>query len=103
MDEELAGGLLCRELWDDFAAPQPLRRSTACAPGSTSSARPAGRVAGYGAAAKGNTLMNAAGVRSDDLVVVVDGSEAQAGQVPARHAGPGRGARAPAASTPTTC
>ncbi len=37
-------------------------------------------VVGYGAAAKGNTLMNAADVRSDDLAVVVDGSVAKQGK-----------------------
>jgi hypothetical protein len=37
-------------------------------------------VAGYGAAAKGNTLMNAAGVGRDDLAVVVDGSVAKQGK-----------------------
>jgi hypothetical protein len=43
-------------------------------------------VAGYGAAAKGNTLMNAAGVASDDLVLVVDGSEAKQGRfLPGTH------------------
>jgi SAM-dependent methyltransferase len=45
-------------------------------------ARAAGRrVAGYGAAAKGNTLLNAAGARADDLVMVVDGSPLKQGKL----------------------
>jgi hypothetical protein len=38
------------------------------------------RVAAYGAAAKGNTLLNAAGVTADQLVVVADGSPAKQGR-----------------------
>ncbi|WP_416953607.1 methyltransferase domain-containing protein [Nocardioides sp. T5] len=78
LEEERAAGLLSPELWDDFA-----RRSRSAIDGLRTwldERRAGGRtVAGYGAAAKGNTLMNAAGVRSDDLVVVVDGSEAKQG------------------------
>ena len=76
--EEREAGLLSPQLWDDFA-----RRSRSAIDGLRTwldERRAAGRtVAGYGAAAKGNTLMNAAHVRSDDLVVVVDGSEAKQG------------------------
>ncbi len=76
--EELAGGLLEEAIWTDFA-----RRSRSAIDGLRvwlDERHAAGRtVAGYGAAAKGNTLMNAAGVRSDDLVVVVDGSRAKQG------------------------
>jgi hypothetical protein len=79
IDEEVAGGLLSDELWQSFAA-----RSRSAVEGLRSwldERRASGRtVAGYGAAAKGNTLMNAAGVRSDDLVVVVDGSEQKQGK-----------------------
>jgi C-methyltransferase C-terminal domain/Putative zinc binding domain/Methyltransferase domain len=79
IDEELAAGLLTESLWQDFA-----RRSQAAIDGLRSwldQEHAAGRqVAGYGAAAKGNTLMNAAGVRRDDLVVVVDGSVAKQGK-----------------------
>lgn len=83
--EELAAGLLEPELWDDFA-----RRSRAVIQGLRSwldERRTAGRtVAGYGAAAKGNTLLNAAGVQHDDLVLVVDGSEAKQGKfLPGSH------------------
>lgn len=45
-------------------------------------ARTAGRkVAGYGAAAKGNTLLNAAGARAEDLAMVVDGSPLKQGKL----------------------
>ena len=82
---ELAAGLLSPVLWDDFAA-----RSRAAIDGLRDwldERRAAGRkVAGYGAAAKGNTLMNAADVASDDLVLVVDGSEAKQGRfLPGTH------------------
>lgn len=83
--EELEAGLLTQELWDDFAT-----RSRAVIQGLRTwldEQHAAGRtVAGYGAAAKGNTLMNAAGVRHDDLVLVVDGSEAKQGKfLPGSH------------------
>lgn len=78
IEEELAAGLLTPELWADFAT-----RSRAVISGLRTwldERRAAGRtVAGYGAAAKGNTLMNAADVTAADLVVVVDGSEAKQG------------------------
>ena len=82
---ELEAGLLSPEVWEEFA-----ERSRAAISGLRSwldERRAAGRtVAGYGAAAKGNTLMNAAGVRADDLVVVVDGSEAKQGRyLPGTH------------------
>lgn len=77
--EELDGGLLSEHTWHEFAA-----RSRAAIDGLRAwldERRTAGRaVAGYGAAAKGNTIMNAAGVRRDDLVVVVDGSEQKQGK-----------------------
>jgi hypothetical protein len=79
IEDELSSGLLSEELWQDFA-----RRSRSAIDGLRTwldQSRDAGRtVAGYGAAAKGNTLMNAAGVRRDDLVVVVDGSVAKQGK-----------------------
>jgi hypothetical protein len=79
IEEEVSAGLLTQELWDDFA-----RRSRVAIDGLRTwldEQREAGRVvAGYGAAAKGNTLMNAAGVRRDDLAVVVDGSVAKQGK-----------------------
>ena len=54
----------------------------------------AGRtVAGYGAAAKGNTLMNAAGVRRRRPGARRRRQRGQAGQVPARQPRPGGGAR----------
>ena len=59
---------------------QPVGHPTGCGPGSTSGRASGRTVAAYGAAAKGNTLMNAAGVVCDDLVVVVDGSEQKQGK-----------------------
>lgn len=77
--DELSGGLLSTGLWADFT-----RRSLAAVDGLGAwihENRAAGHtLVGYGAAAKGNTLMNAAGVRHDDLVVVVDGSVAKQGK-----------------------
>jgi hypothetical protein len=79
IQDELASGLLSPELWQEFGA-----RSRAAVDGLRAwldQQRESGRVvAGYGAAAKGNTLMNAAGVRRDDLAVVVDGSVAKQGK-----------------------
>jgi hypothetical protein len=79
VEDELTSGLLSEDLWRDFA-----RRSQSAIDGLRTwldQQRDAGRtVAGYGAAAKGNTLMNAARVRRDDLVVVVDGSSAKQGK-----------------------
>lgn len=85
IEEELAAGLLTPQLWEDFA-----ERSRAVIRGLRSwldERHATGRtVAGYGAAAKGNTLMNAADVRADDLVLVVDGSEAKQGKyLPGSH------------------
>ena len=48
-------------------------------------------VAGYGAAAKGNTLLNFAGVRPDLLGVRRRPQSSQAGPIPARKPDPGRG------------
>jgi len=83
--EELDAGLLSPEVWEEFAG-----RSRSAIDGLRSwldERRAASRtVAGYGAAAKGNTLMNAAGVTADDLAVVVDGSEAKQGKyLPGSH------------------
>lgn len=39
------------------------------------------KVAGYGAAAKGNTFLNAAGVRHDDMLAVADLSQAKQGRL----------------------
>jgi hypothetical protein len=79
VEEELSSGLLSPDLWESFA-----ERSRSAIHGLRSwldERHAAGRtVAAYGAAAKGNTLMNAAGVVSDDLVVVVDGSEQKQGK-----------------------
>ena len=62
------------------------------------------RVAAYGAAAKGNTLLNFAGVRPDLLPYVVRRGPSKQGKfLPGSHI-PDRRARAPAAATgPTSC
>ncbi|MGA9748081.1 MAG: class I SAM-dependent methyltransferase [Nocardioides sp.] len=82
---ELESGLLDPDLWERFAA-----TSTSAIDGLRAwldERRAAGRVvAGYGAAAKGNTLMNAARVASDEMVLVVDGSEQKQGKfLPGSH------------------
>ena len=84
MDASLAGrssppACSRRQLWEEFAAAagRPIDGLRAWLDSSATAGR---MVAGYGAAAKGNTLMNAAGVRRDDLAVVVDGSVAKQGK-----------------------
>jgi hypothetical protein len=70
---ERKAGLLSPELWSNFAT-----RTHATLEGLTTwlhERRAAGnRVAAYGAAAKGNTLLNAAGVTADQILLCVDGS-----------------------------
>lgn len=77
---ELSAGLLDPQVWREFA-----QRSQATIAGLRSwldERRGAGdRVAGYGAAAKGNTLLNAAGATADDLLAVADGSEEKQGNL----------------------
>ena len=85
IDEEVAAGLLDEGLWTSFAA-----GSRAAIDGLRhwlDQRRAEGRtVAAYGAAAKGNTLMNAAGVVAEDMLVVVDGSEQKQGKfLPGSH------------------
>ena len=79
IERELAGGLLSPEAWDAFAG-----RSHAAVDGLRAwlaeRADAGARVAAYGAAAKGNTLLNAAGVRAEDLLVVADGSREKQGR-----------------------
>ena len=58
------------------------------------------RVAAYGAAAKGNTLLNFAGVRPDLSPFVADRNAVQAGAIPARQPYPGRGGDGIAAEKP---
>ena len=85
IDEELSSGLLDEQLWQTFAGSS--RDAIEGLRSWLDEQRAAGRtVAAYGAAAKGNTLMNAAGVVAEDLVVVVDGSEAKQGKfLPGSH------------------
>ncbi|HEY3527616.1 MAG TPA: class I SAM-dependent methyltransferase [Nocardioides sp.] len=73
IEAELAAGLLEERVWAEFA-----EASHAAIDGlrqwldEQTTAR--AMVAGYGAAAKGNTLLNAAGATCTDLAYVVDGS-----------------------------
>lgn len=79
VEAELAGGLLRDEVWtrfreDSLGAVHGLRAWL-------DECRDAGRtVAGYGAAAKGNTLLNAADGAPQDLAYVVDGSPEKQGR-----------------------
>jgi hypothetical protein len=73
VDEELASGLLDERLWSEFAAAS--RSAVDALRRWLDAQREAGStVAAYGAAAKGNTLLNAAGGTRADLAYVVDGS-----------------------------
>jgi hypothetical protein len=77
--QEVAGGLFDRDVWDGFAA-----RSTAAIDGLrrwfTERSAAGEAVAGYGAAAKGNTFLNAVGEASRSLAYVVDGSAEKQGK-----------------------
>jgi hypothetical protein len=79
IDRELSGGLLSPEAWHAFA-----ERSRATITGLRTwldeQAAAGRRVAGYGAAAKGNTLLNAAAVVAGDIAVVADGSSEKQGR-----------------------
>jgi hypothetical protein len=79
IDRELSGGLLAPDAWRAFA-----ERSRATITGLREwldQRISAGEcVAGYGAAAKGNTLLNAAGVEASDIAVVADGSSEKQGK-----------------------
>ncbi|WP_392544873.1 class I SAM-dependent methyltransferase [Oryzobacter telluris] len=82
---ELAEGLLDAETWAAFA-----QRSHLALDGLRGwldeQQRQGRTVVGYGAAAKGNTLLNAAGGGPADLLVVVDGSSAKQGRfLPGSH------------------
>ncbi len=82
---ECAAGLESLEAWADFA-----RRAEAAKNGLLRfllSEKDAGRtVLGYGAAAKGNTLLNFAGVRSDLLAAVADRAISKQGRfLPGSH------------------
>jgi C-methyltransferase C-terminal domain/Putative zinc binding domain/Methyltransferase domain len=79
IERELRDGLLSTETWADFA-----RRSSAIISALRAwlDERTAmgARVAGYGAAAKGNTLLNAARTRASDISAVADGSSQKQGK-----------------------
>lgn len=77
--EEAANGLFDRDVWQRFAA-----RSIAAIDGLrtwfTERSRAGEPVAGYGAAAKGNTFLNAVGEAARSLAYVVDGSVEKQGK-----------------------
>jgi hypothetical protein len=79
IERELRDGLLSLATWRDFAG-----RSRATIGGVRSwldeRAARGERVVGYGAAAKGNTLLNAANVEASDIAVVADGSSEKQGK-----------------------
>jgi hypothetical protein len=79
VEEELREGLLTQPLWSEFAQ---RCQSTILELQRWLSARVSEgvRVAAYGAAAKGNTLLNAAGVTNLDVTFVVDGSSEKQGK-----------------------
>lgn len=79
IDGELAQGLLSPQAWRDFA---DRSYSTIRILRGWLDERAASdaRVVGYGAAAKGNTLLNAAGATASDLIGVVDGSSEKQGK-----------------------
>jgi hypothetical protein len=80
IERELLDGLLSPAIWAAFA-----ERSRAVIVAlrdwlDERSSTPDMRVAAYGAAAKGNTLLNAAGVVASEIAVVADGSVAKQGK-----------------------
>lgn len=80
IERELSSGLLDPQVWERFAT-----RSRTTIDGLRTwldERRAAGaRVAGYGAAAKGNTLLNAAGATCNDVLAVADGSAEKQGNL----------------------
>jgi hypothetical protein len=79
VQRELEAGLLDRAAWEAFEARS--RATIDSLRGWLNERHGAGdRVAAYGAAAKGNTLLNAAGTQPRDLVAVADGSPEKQGR-----------------------
>ena len=80
VERELSEGLLSPQTWTEFA---DRSRETISGLRAWLEQRAAegGRVAGYGAAAKGNTLLNAAGVGEKDITAVADGSPEKQGRL----------------------
>jgi hypothetical protein len=79
IERELAGGLLAPTTWSEFAA-SSRATITGLRAWLDERAGAGARVAGYGAAAKGNTLLNAAGVVATEVAVVADGSTEKQGK-----------------------
>ena len=79
IEEELAGGLLSTELWASFSS-----RSHATIEGlrrwMTDREADGSQLVLYGAAAKGNTLLNAAHVSNERISLVADGSPEKQGK-----------------------
>ena len=76
LEQERTAGLLLPALYADFQA-QPIRIARELLSFLIDQSREGGRVAAYGAAAKGNTLLNFAGVRPHLLPYVVDKNPAK--------------------------
>jgi 2-polyprenyl-3-methyl-5-hydroxy-6-metoxy-1,4-benzoquinol methylase len=98
IERELAEGLLSPRTWADFAH-RSRETITGLRTWLESRTSEGGVVAGYGAAAKGNTLLNAAGVGEKDITAVADGSPEKQGRLLP-------GSRIPIVSPPelaTTC
>lgn len=71
--QELSGGLLSRRLWSEFAS-RSHTTIEALQEWVRNKMSSGARVAAYGAAAKGNTLLNAAGITAGQIGLVADGS-----------------------------
>jgi len=77
--EEIGVGLLSPELWGSFSVKS--RQAISGLKQWIFDRKLLGsRIVAYGAAAKGNTLLNAAGVKSGDILFVIDGSKEKQGK-----------------------
>jgi hypothetical protein len=79
IERELVAGLLDPDAWSSFAD-RSRRTISQLREWFEARHRAGDSVAGYGAAAKGNTLLNAAGAARTDLVAVADGSPEKQGR-----------------------
>jgi hypothetical protein len=77
--EEAAAGMLSPQFYEDFGL-QPSRTVNSLLSFLISQVQAGGRVGAYGAAAKGNTMLNFAGVRPHLLPYVVDRNPAKQGK-----------------------
>ena len=90
-DEERRWGVDAAPFYRGFAARVEELRDAAARRCSTTSRRAGKRIAAYGAAAKGSTLLNYFGIGRETLDFVVDRSTHKQGQVHARRTHPDRG------------